>query len=59
VTASDFIAQAGDPLKCSECGDDIDNCECCDEARCPEALCYGCITVALGETMPHPHKHGG
>jgi len=44
---------------CLECGDEIDVCECCEEPDCPKAICYGCLALALGQTAPQPHTHGG
>jgi len=46
-------------LQCSECDEPIAECELCDEPECPQAICYSCITLALGETMAQPHAHGG
>ena len=46
-------------LRCSECDERIAECELCDEPDCRRAICYGCITLALGETMVQPHLHGG
>jgi hypothetical protein len=53
-----IVAEPTD-LRCARCGDLISNCECCDQPDCPEALCYECVAVALGETMAQPHQHGG
>jgi hypothetical protein len=46
-------------FSCSECHCSIDCCAFCDEAGCTVAVCYGCMIVALGETAPQPHSHGG
>lgn len=46
-------------LACSECHSSIDFCAFCDETGCGVAVCYGCMIVALGETLPQPHGHGG
>ena len=53
------IAEEPTALWCSECDEPIVECEFCDEPDCPRAICYGCITRALGETMAQPHAHGG
>ena len=46
-------------LRCSDCGDEIECCEFCDDPDCPVALCYECVHLTLGETVPQPHPHGG
>jgi len=46
-------------LRCSDCDEPIAECELCDERDCPRAICYGCITLALSQTMAQPHTHGG
>lgn len=46
-------------LRCRACGAPIECCEFCEGEDCPEAACYGCVIVALEETLPHPHVHGG
>ena len=40
--------------RCSACGDAIDLCEFCEEEDCPVPVCYECLIVALGESVPHP-----
>ena len=42
-------------VRCSECDEPIAECEVCTEPGCPRAICYSCITRALGETMAQPH----
>jgi hypothetical protein len=46
-------------LRCSRCDRPIDRCEFCDASDCRTPICYGCVRVALGETVPQPHTHGG
>lgn len=46
-------------LLCSNCGMQIDVCYFCDEIDCPNAVCYTCISVALGQMERQPHAHGG
>jgi hypothetical protein len=44
---------------CTGCGKTIDACCFCDGEDCPCALCYMCVVVGLGESLRHPHDHGG
>lgn len=46
-------------LTCTSCGAVIDVCFFCERAPCPEAMCYRCLRIALGESMAEPHAHGG
>jgi hypothetical protein len=46
-------------ILCTHCGRDIDYCSFCDEEDCPAPSCYGCIVVALRESTPALHTHGG
>lgn len=46
-------------ILCSNCGMQIDVCCFCDEIDCPKAICYTCISVALGQMERQPHAHGG
>ena len=46
-------------LICSVCGRGIDCCEFCDETDCGTAICFRCLSLALGRALPHPHPHGG
>jgi hypothetical protein len=46
-------------LICTSCGAVIDLCAFCERAPCPEAICYRCLRVALGDWMAEPHTHGG
>jgi hypothetical protein len=45
--------------QCSTCDDRIERCEVCERAECSTAVCYGCLIVALGQSVPQPHVHGG
>jgi hypothetical protein len=44
---------------CSRCGKPVDCCEFCDATDCRTPISYGCVRVALGQTLPQPHAHGG
>jgi hypothetical protein len=46
-------------LSCSNCSAQIDVCYFCDEGDCPKAVCYTCISIALGQMERQPHDHGG
>jgi hypothetical protein len=45
--------------KCKGCDREIDVCACCQEPGCPAAICYRCQNQELGQTLHHPHAHGG
>jgi hypothetical protein len=45
--------------RCSRCHRPIDCCEFCDATDCRTPICYRCLGVALGQTVPQPHTHGG
>ena len=59
TTTRPGTAEEPTALQCSECDEPIAECELCDERDCARAICYGCITVALSQTMAQPHTHGG
>ena len=44
---------------CSQCGCAIECCEVCGDDPCPEPLCFGCLSLAVGHAAPQPHEHGG
>jgi len=46
-------------LKCGSCAHPLDGCAFCDDPRCPVAICFRCINVALKRSILHPHPHGG
>ena len=46
-------------LACADCGKAIDCCEFCDRPDCPAAVCYRCVSVALGQATRDLHDHGG
>jgi hypothetical protein len=45
-------------VRCSACDRAVEVCGFCGE-RCGTEVCYRCCLEELGETVPHPHKHGG
>lgn len=46
-------------VRCTKCDDVIDECECCERAGCPVAVCYECMIVDLHEAVTAIHEHGG
>ncbi|MCA1834546.1 MAG: hypothetical protein ABR548_11975 [Actinomycetota bacterium] len=52
-------AISGEVFVCRGCGDAIDSCEFCDGEDCPNAICYGCVIIDIGQEIPEPHTHGG
>ena len=40
---------------CSDCGAAIECCELCCSEPCPEALCFRCLNLAVGQVVPEPH----
>jgi len=45
--------------RCSTCGAAIECCEACGDEPCPEAVCYRCLNLAVGQVVTQPHAHGG
>lgn len=46
-------------LYCSRCGKTVEECAVCERAECPHKMCYRCLRIEIGESMDHPHDHGG
>ncbi len=46
-------------MRCSRCDEEVDCCSFCDETDCPNAICYRCTSVAVGQIVLHPQPHGG
>jgi hypothetical protein len=46
-------------LRCTECGDRIEECECCQREECPSAVCYECMVGDVGQAVTGIHEHGG
>jgi hypothetical protein len=44
---------------CSRCGVDVERCAVCEKARCDAMICYRCVRTQLGQSLEHPHVHGG
>ena len=59
TTTRPGTSKAPTALRCAQCDEPIAECELCDGQDCFRAICYGCITLALGETIAQPHGHGG
>lgn len=49
----------GTTCLCSECGTVIESCEACGDEPCPEAVCFWCLNLSVGQVVPDPHTHGG
>lgn len=47
------------PLMCTRCGIGIEICALCERENCPHAICYRCLRIELGQSLAHPHPHGG
>lgn len=47
------------PLVCSDCHKDLESCAGCERPDCPNVVCFGCMTIELAVSHPHPHDHGG
>jgi hypothetical protein len=46
-------------IACAKCEASIPRCEFCEEEDCSNAICYQCMTEALGQAAPPIHVHGG
>ena len=44
---------------CCGCGTVIEYCEVCGDEPCPQAVCLRCLSLAVGQSVPEPHTHGG
>lgn len=47
------------PWACAVCGALVELCAFCEREGCPETICYRCLRIELGQSLPHPHVHGG
>ena len=45
--------------RCSGCDKAIDLCACCEDETCESPICRDCLSIAVGQSMPQPHSHGG
>jgi hypothetical protein len=43
---------------CSNCGVEVEICACGEE-QCDATICASCLRIRLGESLAHPHAHGG
>jgi hypothetical protein len=43
---------------CNECGASVELCAFCDDESCFAAICYPCLRIALGQSLPQPHRMG-
>lgn len=48
-----------EPATCTRCGVVVELCAFCEREVCPEMICYRCLRIQLGQSMAHPHAHGG
>jgi hypothetical protein len=46
-------------LVCKGCDRQLEVCAFCEAEDCGDATCYRCLVADLGETVAHPHEHGG
>ena len=46
-------------MVCAGCERRIEVCAFCDEVECGVAICYRCLIFEVGESVAHPHRHGG
>ena len=57
--APEPVQQQERMLACLGCDRSIECCSFCDEEDCRVAICYRCVVLALGESAPSLHTHGG
>jgi hypothetical protein len=48
-----------EPCVCSRCGTVVECCAFCEKEDCGVTICARCLRIHLGESLPHPHTHGG
>lgn len=46
-------------LICKQCTTAMVLCAFCEREQCPRPICYRCLRIQLGQSMAHPHRHGG
>jgi hypothetical protein len=44
---------------CTQCGRSTECCSVCELTDCGEMICYRCLRIALGQSVPVLHEHGG
>lgn len=52
-------ADRRDPAACTQCHVVIELCSFCEKEVCRDTICYRCLRIQLGQSMAHPHVHGG
>lgn len=45
--------------RCKQCEVAVECCAVCEREDCSDLMCYRCLRLALGLTLPQPHAHGG
>lgn len=45
--------------ECTRCGVEVERCAGCEEEHCDATICYACLRIQLGQSLAHPHQHGG
>lgn len=46
-------------IRCATCGKTVEVCAYCEEPECRHVICHECLNVALAQSKPQPHPHGG
>lgn len=46
-------------LTCKDCATVLEVCSFCEQTRCRHPICFRCLRFQLGESLAHPHSHGG
>ena len=46
-------------LQCSRCDAGVEVCAFCERPDCAQVVCFRCLREDLGQSMSHPHEHGG
>lgn len=46
-------------IVCRVCDREIEACYCCENDECASAICARDLILLTGESIPHPHTHGG
>lgn len=54
-----MIDETSPAQACCRCGANTEDCAFCEGQDCPNAICYECLNLALGQAFAQPHGHGG
>lgn len=46
-------------LRCARCNAEVDVCAFCERPDCAHLVCFRCLREDVGQSMSHPHDHGG